>query len=418
MTDSDNEVIWVERWGPAAATLRWAAVTFFAAIIVGCGPGGTVPSPMSTDPSNIAWSQFIIQTIQPDRNTSGGGYVILSDLDLDGDLDAASGFASSDAVAIHIKDATQGWDSRIIARGFGSIQSLAAKDLAQSTQIDLVAATDTGRIVLMVAPVFARSNDPWQISVFSNPRAVAAWNDVKIVQLDNLEGSEIIAVSSDGNIIGLWHSSSRPRTAGDYQAFVAVQLPAGGFERLTTIDIDKDGDLDIVAVGPGGGIIWLENRGPTNIFSSWLVFRIANRTGLTRLVAADIDDDGDLDLACTDPSTGRVFWYENFGNPRFDLWPERLVADLLPGKPDAISAVDIDENGKLDLLVGTESPDGKIYWLRPQGEPRQLWRSRLIDNTGFEVGELPTGQLDERAGIDFATTLAGSGTPVIAHVQN
>jgi hypothetical protein len=381
-------------------------------IVAGCALN------LMIEPGNVTWTQRTIMPQRLDVNTSQSGYIVLNDFDLDGLTDAASAFASDDAVFLHIRRDNQVWTSQIISSGNGTIQSFASADLAGSTQPDIVAATGSGNILLLVAPAFSNTNEPFETSVFDNPQPVTRWTDVKIAQLDLAAGPEIVAVSPTSNIIGLWRTTSRPRTARDYQAFLAADLPNGNFERLSMADIDSNGVTDIVAVGPAGGVIWLENRGPANIVDSWQVFNVTDRLGFTRIVTFDVDQDGQIDVVCSNRTTGQVFWYENLGNPKANRWNEHLMADLSPGQPDALSFADIDENGRTDVVVGTEAPDGTIFWLRPQGEVRQLWQVRLIRDTGFEVGELPFGDLDGRNGIDFATTLAGSAAPVVVFTQN
>jgi len=383
-------------------------------IFIGCGfdVGQSIPGA-----KNIVWSRFVILPAQGDYDTSRGGYVILADFDFDGDLDAVSGFASDDAITFHFHEGTRTWINRLIAEGAGPINSLAAADLAKSDYPDLVAATGTGNVVFLVAPRSFRPDELWEGSVLRNPRPVGEWNDVKIVQLDDLAGPEIVAVSATDNIVGLWYTSGRPMSGNEYQPFVIAQL-FGRFERLAVADIDKDGDSDLVVAGPGGGVIWLENRGPRNRFEIWPAHTITTRRGLTRLVVEDIDQDGELDVVCTDPSTGRVFWYESLSNPRIDPFVEHVVADLTPARPDALAVADVDEDDELDLIVGTEGPVGTVVWMEPLGDPRRPWRVLQIDATGFEVGELPVGNIDSQGRLDFATTLAGSDTPVVWYEQN
>ena len=130
-----------------------------------------------------------------------------------------------------------------------------------------------------------------------------------------------------------------------------------------------------------------------------------------------VDDLPTHDQYHTDRLTGQVIWYENFGNPRLSNWTQRIIADLSPGMPDAIEVIDLDQNGTDDLLVGTEAPDGSIYWLTPNNV-RLSWQANLISATGFEVGEFQTGIIADTTEIDFATTIAGSTTPAAWFQQN
>jgi hypothetical protein len=182
--------------------------------------------------------------------------------------------------------------------------------------------------------------------------------------------------------------------------------------------MDKDGDQDLVASGVNGGLIWLENLGPTNVTSPWTIHRISNEEGFTRLLAVDVDQDEDIDVVVTDRSGGRVLWFENLGSPRQDsIWPEYVMANLLPGLPDALGFGDLDEDGDLDILAGTDTNQQSIYWLKRQGTGKSLWQARLVARVGADVGELPVGDINGLGLPDFATTLAGSTVPVVWYNQ-
>jgi len=193
------------------------------------------------------------------------------------------------------------------------------------------------------------------------------------------------------------------------------QAPGFGYERLAVADLDEDGDLDIVAVGRTAGMIWLENLGAENILEPWRIRTITLRTGLTRVLAVNVDPqaDADIDIVATDRAGGSVYWYENPGSPRLQGFAEHLLTVVSPSQPDALSAGDLNMDGELDLVVGTDGPDGSLYWMTAQSNVRELWSTALIVSTGFEVGEVPTADIDDLGKVDIMTTLGGSVVPVV-----
>lgn len=79
--------------------------------------------------------------------------------------------------------------------------------------------------------------------------------------------------------------------------------PAFGMSGLELVDLDRDGDCDILvtngdtfdsqSIKPSHGIQWLRNDGSLKFTYQ----RIANLSGAYRAVPADFDGDGDLDIA-------------------------------------------------------------------------------------------------------------------------
>jgi len=395
-----------ERRGRWTAPIRAGAAGLVLLAAVGCDGGSG-----HGQTSQLTFTQLTILPARADVVTTDGGYVVLADFDNDGDLDAASGFASDQDVLLHLQDAAGVWLNSILGTGHGRIQSLAVADVDESGQPDVFAATDTGKIVLFLAPSFAGLDGAWDDSVLNNPTPVAFWSDVKVADLDNQTGEEVIAVSPSSNLIAVWRAEADVGSAADYHGFVIANL-TNEFDRLELGDIDGDNDTDVVAVGPVK-VVWLENPGTADITQAWTVHTVGNRGGLTRLAVADVDGDGDLDIVATSRTTGEVILFENLGDPRSDRWHSYVIADLSPEEPDALSPGDLDRDGQTDLLVGSDGPEGTIFWLTPYDNVRLSWSVQELTKTGAEVGELPRGNLDGAGGLDFATTLAGSATPVV-----
>lgn len=86
-------------------------------------------------------------------------------------------------------------------------------------------------------------------------------------------------------------------------------------------DVDADGKKDIIfscenATAPKSGVMWLSRR--KGVFDGdWLAHDISGPRGIKydRMELLDVDNDGDLDvLACEEREGGKglgMFWYEN-----------------------------------------------------------------------------------------------------------
>ena len=151
------------------------------------------------------------------------------------------------------------------------------------------------------------------------------------------------------------------------------------------VDMDGDGDLDVVmALGfyfrPGtdqsaaslrredNQIVWYENSGkPTSgVWKKHVIQPMFDDA--FEAVAADLDGDGDIDVAATSWRTpGRVAWFENNGDPR-GTWTHHPLKDNWRSANQVIIA-DMDGDGRPDIIACAEHGSYELRWWRNEGRP-------------------------------------------------
>jgi len=182
-------------------------------------------------------------------------------------------------------------------------------------------------------------------------------------------------------------------------------------------DVDGDGDLDIAASSWrfGQRFDWYENGGRPGRGTEWTRHQIAGEAQETRAVVfADFNRDGRPDLLGTSRTGNRVLWFTNPRDPLADPWSANII-DATTVAPAHAQAVDLDADGDLDVLlaagiaaaVAHDSPEShRIAWYENLGTPGlgTEWRRHDIAPAFPQGFEAVAGDLDGDGDLDVAAT--------------
>ena len=320
--------------------------------------------------NRVAWLRqaprgtFTETTIGPEVRAPAHAQAV--DFDGDGDLDvlvASLGVlfpsnARIGSVVVLENRGAAGFRSRVIAEGIARAADARAGDLDGDRDLDVAVAGfgyDTGETLWLrnlggwrfEAAVLQNLSGPINVEIVD----VDGDGDNDIAALVSQEWEEIYAHVNDG--------------AGRFEARLLWGSTNDDFGSswLAAADMDKDGDVDFLYsngdafdYAPSGsrpwhGVQWLENRGSV----AFTLHRIADLSGASSPQAADLDGDGDLDVAVVsayndwdDPAAQSLVWLENDGQMRFAMHD---VANA-PTHLVTLGAGDLTGDGRIDLVTG------------------------------------------------------------------
>jgi hypothetical protein len=354
----------------------------------------------------------------------------LADLDGDGDLDVFAGTDNgglnkviawqndSDTLFAGL------WTQTNISAPDGSIDEVTAADLDADGDADIVSISGLGTgTVTAWENTHVHRNTPFD----TDPVGVGATSDpanaVAVGDLDN-DGDPDLATAGDSGVIFVWRNDGTPFQGGAW-ASATVGTSADSVTSLALGDFDGNGLLDIASGSLGAEdfevIAWENDGSPFN--GGWAQHDVgtpepATAVGVHSLAVVDLDGDGDLDVLAGSEvaaTQDELNWYRNDGTPfTGGLWNGITGLGIGIGVgTDTINSIatgDVDLDGDPDVIYGTGAgEDFEIIFLENSGLVGPLWFPVNIGASSPDAGVLAValGDLDRDGLLDIVT---GSGS--------
>jgi len=211
-------------------------------------------------------------------------------------------------------------------------------------------------------------NDPESKPLFGSMQTlyVAGGESYEHLMYGDLDGDrdlDIVTISRDEMTV--WYKNLGDGTFGSQEVI-------GGYVLGSPVDLDGDGDVDIVSGSMREGeIVWLENLS-NGLFGSMQTLYVAGGESYEHLMYGDLDGDRDLDIVTISRDEMTV-WYKNLGDGTFGS--QEVIGGYVLGSP-----VDLDGDGDVDIVSGSMR-EGEIVWLENLSSHQDSDGDGIPDNT-------------------------------------
>ncbi|MEO7490553.1 MAG: VCBS repeat-containing protein, partial [Ferruginibacter sp.] len=251
------------------------------------------------------------------------------------------------------------WQSHLILATAGN-ENPAFADVDGDGRMDIICNDITSKQVIWLQSPMAKNDTVWQRHIISNDATRGTdkythglgWGDV------NKDGRNDVIIKS-----GWWQS---PQTVTDSNWVFHEANFGADCSNMFVLDVDKDGDQDIISSSAHDyGIWWYEQQKDNNGNSTWVTHTISQLFSESHsLVLEDVNGDGYPDLV-----TGKRYYAHNGGDPGGHEAAVLYWFEFIPGKNpswiphliDSNSGVglsfvvqDINKDNKKDIIISNK----------------------------------------------------------------
>ena len=184
---------------------------------------------------------------------------------------------------------------------------------------------------------------------------------------------------------------------------------AGGARWAIFADYDNDGLLDLFAIGADGRGHLFRNAGKGQFEDVTAKAGVGDVGGATKALFVDLDHDGDLDLVAVGPQGVRVL-RNNADGTFTDATAEFGLGG--PGDARDVTFADFDGDGRMDLFVSRERGSNTLF--------RNIGARRFEDATAASglttaggSGAVAVGDFNNDGALDLFVAAADAGEPAI-----
>ena len=228
--------------------------------------------------------------------------------------------------------------------------------------------------------------------------------DVALADFDGDGDLDVAGSSWKGNAVAWFENAGPPGEGPWIRHWIDQDLAEARTIRVT--DFNGNGLPDLLATGAEANqVVWYENPGdPAR--NSWPK-HVIDDTSFRPVHGHPVDMNGngkvDVVLALgmgAGSTTGAVVWYENTGHPDAGAWPRHVIAEPIPQAFEAFAA-DLDGDGELEVAVTTWGEPGGVFLFDHAGDPEGPWQQQVLKTPWVQANQILAVDLDGDGRLDL-----------------
>ncbi|KQC13437.1 MAG: hypothetical protein APR63_08620 [Desulfuromonas sp. SDB] len=220
-------------------------------------------------------------------------------------------------------------------------------------------------------------------------------HEVQAEDIDNDGDIDVLGASAGLNQITLWLNQGGEPLVWNEQVICSTMT---GARSVWPVDLDLDGDLDVVGAAAGNhDIRWWENDGQNPPgFTEHLVE--SNFYGAHMVRAGDVNSDSYPDIAAVGWQINQVAVWINDGNNQ-SSWTQ-VVVDQYFNSALGVGLANLNSDNYLDIFATSEG-SGDLAWYENDGLDPPGWNKQTIDYSLPGAWPLACADIDADGYIDI-----------------